>query len=228
MGGPLTRAGRVCAAPPAGHTARTAGSRPPALPFGLRGAHRRCVRRARPPPGLAATRGFRHADAWRRVMSSSPPVDALRKANPRNNARFSEALDASATEVRARIETAVIADRPHVRPLRPSRRLLALSAAGALAAAAVGVFLTLGSSDVTPGVEVAAAAIKKAATLTATSADRSGSASVRMTHNGRLWVHKTVRWNGDDVEISDESPRGPSSGLPLLVVNGMMYGHDPD
>jgi hypothetical protein len=36
-----------------------------------------------------------------------------------------------------------------------------------------------------------------------------------------------VRWNGGDAEITDDSPAGPSSGLPLLVVDGMMYGHDP-
>jgi hypothetical protein len=70
--------------------------------------------------------------------------------------------------------------------------------------------------------------MKKAATLTAASADQSGSATVRMTHDGQLWTHKVVRWHGDDLEITDESPGGSSSGLPLLVVNGMMYGHDPD
>jgi hypothetical protein len=88
------------------------------------------------------------------------------------------------------------------------------------------VFLTLGSSGVTPGVEDAAAVMKKAATLTAASADEPGTATVRMTHVGRLWAHKVVRWNGDDLEITDDGPGGFSSGLPLLVVNGMMYGHD--
>jgi hypothetical protein len=37
-----------------------------------------------------------------------------------------------------------------------------------------------------------------------------------------------VRWNGNDVEISDDSPGRPRSAYPLLVVSGMMYGHDPD
>jgi hypothetical protein len=163
-------------------------------------------------------------------MSTSQSFEALRRANPRSEAGFDEAVDAAAAEVRGRIEAAVAADRPHGRRLRPRRRLLGVAAAGiALAAtAAVAVFLTVGSSGVTPGVESAAAAIKKAATLTATSADQSGRATVRMTHDGQLWAYKTVRWNGDDLEISDESPGGPSSGLPLLVVNGMMYGHDPD
>jgi hypothetical protein len=163
-------------------------------------------------------------------MSTSESFEALRRANPRRKAGFAEAVDLAAAELRARIETAATADQPHGRQLRPRHRLVGVSAAGfALAAAAsVAVFLTLGSSGVTPGVEDAAAAMKKAATLTAASADQSGSATVRMTHDGQLWTHKVVRWHGDDLEITDESPGGSSSGLPLLVVNGMMYGHDPD
>jgi hypothetical protein len=47
---------------------------------------------------------------------------------------------------------------------------------------------------------------------------------VQITHDGALWAHKTVRWIGNEVEITDESPAGSSSGLPLLVVNEMMYG----
>jgi hypothetical protein len=115
---------------------------------------------------------------------------------------------------------------PRLRHVRP--RLVGVTAAGvALAAAAAAAFLTVGSSGVTPGVENAAAAIKKAATLTAASADKSGTVNVRITHDGQLWAGKVIRWNGDDVELNDSS-RWPQSGYPLLVVNGMMYGHDPD
>ena len=162
-------------------------------------------------------------------MSTSQSFEVLRRANPRNEAGFDEAVDAAAAEVRTRIETAGPADRPHGRQLRPRRRLVGVSAAGLAlaAAAAVAVFLSVGPSGVTPGVENAAAAIKKAAMLTAASADQSGSVTVRMTHDGQLWAHKIVRWNGDDVEIIDESPGRSSSGLPLLVVNGIMYSHDP-
>jgi hypothetical protein len=162
-------------------------------------------------------------------MSTSRSFEALRRANPRGEASFKEAVEAAAAEVRAQIETGVIADPPRGRQLHP-RRLLGVSAAAVAlaAAAAVAVFLIVGSSGVTPGVENAAAAIERAATLTATSADRSGSVTVRMTHDGELWAHKTVRWKGNDLEITDESPRDASSGLPLLVVDGMMYGHDPD
>jgi hypothetical protein len=31
-------------------------------------------------------------------------------------------------------------------------------------------------------------------------------ATVRMTQDGRLWAHKVVRWNGEDLEITDDSP----------------------
>jgi hypothetical protein len=118
---------------------------------------------------------------------------------------------------------------PRLRHARPRGRLVGVTAAGIAlaAAAAVAAFLTVGSSGVTPGVENAAAAIKKAATLTAASAEQSGTADVRITHDGQLWAGKVIRWNGDDVKLNDSS-RWPQSGYPLLVVNGIMYGHDPD
>lgn len=156
-------------------------------------------------------------------------LEALRRANPRRKAGFAEAVELAAVEVRARIETDIAADGPHRGQFPPRGRLVGVSVVGvALAAAAVvAVFLTIGSSRVTPGVENAAAAIKKAAALTAASADQSGTVTVRMTHDGRLWAFKTVRWNGDDLALTDNSPGRQESGLPLLVVNGIMYGHDP-
>jgi hypothetical protein len=160
-------------------------------------------------------------------MSTSPSLDALRRANPRNKASFNEAVDIAATAVRLRIATADSTE-PRERHRRPHRRLVGLTAGVALATAAgAAIFLAVGSSGVTPGVENAAAAIKKAALLTVASAEQSGTATVQMTHDGRVWTHKTVRWNGDDIEITDQSAGGSSSGLPLLVVNRMMYGHDP-
>jgi hypothetical protein len=127
------------------------------------------------------------------------------------------------------LSTAPMAGRRRdVRHVRPRRRLVGVTAAGVAlaAAAAVAAFLTVGSSGVTPGVDNAAAAIKKAATMTAASADRSGTVDVRITHDGRLWTGKLIRWNGNDVELND-STRWPQSGYPLLVVDGIMYGHDP-
>ena len=98
---------------------------------------------------------------------------------------------------------------------------------GSAAAAAVVAFLAVGSSGVTPGVENAAAAIRKAVTLTAASAEQSGTAEVRISHDGQLWAGKVISWNGNDVELNDTT-RWPQSGYPLLVVDGMMYGHGPE
>ena len=115
---------------------------------------------------------------------------------------------------------------PRLRHVRPRWRR-GVTAAGVALAAAAAAFLTVGSSGVTPGVESAAAAIKKAATLTAASADQSGTANVRISHDGQLWAGKVIHWNGNDVELTD-STRLRQSGYPLLVVDGIMYGHDPE
>jgi len=162
-------------------------------------------------------------------MSTSESFEALRRANPRSKTNFAETVDAATAEVRLRIATATATDEPRVRQVRPGRTLAGFSAAGvALAAVAtVAVFVVGGSSGGTLGVESAAAAINKAVTLSAVSARQSGTVNVRMTHDGELWASKVIRWNGDNVEISDHSPRGPSSGSPLLVINGMLYSHDP-
>lgn len=158
-------------------------------------------------------------------MSRSESFAALRRANPRGKASFAEAVDAAAAEVRLRIATAGMTVEPP-REIRPRRRLVGVTAGVALAAAAaVAAFLTVGSSGVTPGVENAAAAVKNAVSLTAASAERSGTATVRMTHDGQLWAHKVVRWNGDDLELTDGAPsRAGRAGPGLLVVDGMMYG----
>lgn len=80
---------------------------------------------------------------------------------------------------------------------------------------AVAVFVRVG----TPGAESASAAIERAATLTAASADRSGTAVVSITHDGARWAGTTIRWNGDDLDSSGDSPRRA-----LRVVDGMLYG----
>ena len=165
-------------------------------------------------------------------MTTHESIEALRRANPRRRADFTADVEAAAETIRARIvmeEPAVHGSRTIEPPRGVKQRVLRLSAAAvALAAAtAAAVFLTVGSVGGGRGVENAAAAVRKAATATAASAEQSGTAVVRMTHGGQPWVLKTVRWNGKNVEITDRSPGGPSSGLPLVVVNGMMYGHDP-
>jgi hypothetical protein len=159
-------------------------------------------------------------------MSSSVSFQALRRANPRGKPGFAQAVDAAADAVRAQFVTAVV---EHV-PARP-RRLARVSVAGVsvAAAAAAAAALTLGSIGGGTGVENAVAAVKNAATVTAASAERSGTAVVRMTHNGDVWAGATVRWNGDDVAIGRHLPaRYPRSGGELLVVDEVLYGEDPE
>jgi hypothetical protein len=122
--------------------------------------------------------------------------------------------------------------RPRTEGPQTRRRRAGVSLAGAalVAGAAVAVFLTVGSPGGGPGVDDAAAAIRNAATVTAASAEQSGTAVVRMTHNGEQWAHKTVRWNGADIAIADHARdrQGRKPGSELLVVDGTLYGQDFD
>jgi hypothetical protein len=148
---------------------------------------------------------------------------ALRRANPRLHAGFAESVEA----VWARID---VAGEPAPAARAPRRPLARVSLAGAAALAAVVAVstLTIGSPGGGPGVEDAGAAVKRAATATAASAARSGTAVVRITHGGDVWAGRTVRWNGGDLEVAREMPVRPGSeGAELLVVDGMMYGLDP-
>ena len=159
-------------------------------------------------------------------MTTSESFQALRRANPRAQEGFERSVDAVAGAVRLRLVTAI--EEP--RPSHPRRRLVRVSTAGVSLAVVVAVaaFLTVGSSGDGPGVERAAAAVTEAATLTAASAERSGTVVVRMTHNGRPWAGKTVRWNGADVAIADDpSPLRPRKSE-LRVVDGTLYGSDPE
>jgi hypothetical protein len=150
--------------------------------------------------------------------------EALRRANPRARAGFAESVEAAADAVQNGIAAEDVSAPP--RSL-PGRRLVGLATAGAaLAVAAVVVaFVTVGSS----GVPSAAAAFEKAAAVTAASAERSGTAEVRMTHDGELWAERTIRWNRDDLQLSSDSPvRVRRPGTDMLVVDGVVYGIDID
>jgi hypothetical protein len=172
----------------------------------------------------------------RRIMNTSESLQALRRANPRVKAGFARSVDAAGDAVRAGIVTATAdvavdggAPRPRTGRFGPRRRLVRVSAAGAslAAAAAVAALLTVGSPGGGTGVEDAAAAVKKAATVTAASAERSGTAVVRITHNGELWAGTTIRWHGGDVAVSSDAPRRRrDAGSELLVVDGTLYGID--
>ena len=170
-------------------------------------------------------------------MSTSESFQALRRANPRTKAGFARSVEATADAVRAHITAAprgaTASGVPRLRGsrARPSRRVAGISLAGVsfAAAAAVALFLTIGSPASGPGIEDAAAAVKQAAIVTAASAERSGTAVVRITHNDELWAGKTVRWNGADVAIANDTPgRSGRPGDELLVVDGTLYGLDVD
>jgi hypothetical protein len=75
-----------------------------------------------------------------------------------------------------------------------------------------------------PGVSDAAAAVKHAATVTAASAEQSGTAVVRITHGGRIWAGDTIRWHGRDLAVTRDFQGRPGPGSKFVVVNGTMYG----
>jgi hypothetical protein len=164
-------------------------------------------------------------------MSTSESVRALRRANPRCKEGFAASVEAAGDAVRDRILAASAGTpEPRIRISNPRRRLVGVSAAGMslAAAAAVAAFLTVGSPGRGPGVESAIAAVKKAATVTAASAERSGTAIVRITHNGEVWAGKTIRWHEGDLAVSDDAPRRYGrAGSELVVVDGTVYGTDP-
>jgi hypothetical protein len=160
-------------------------------------------------------------------MKTIESFEALRRANPRAQAGFREAVDAAAGAARTGMIST--AGEPRTAPRAPGRRLLPISVAGVAVtvAAAVGVFLMVGSSG-GPGVANAAAAVRKAAALSAASAEQSGTAVVRITHNGKLWAGSTIRWNGADLVVSQDAPRRLGRpGSKLLLADGMMYGIEP-
>jgi hypothetical protein len=160
-------------------------------------------------------------------MSTNESIQALRRANPRTEPD----LDWSVEAVRARIGTPDLVG-PAARSLRPrlagTFAVVSLTAAAAAAAALFGVGMPGGGSGV-GGLEEAKAAVRAAATTTASSAERSGSAVVRITHDGRQWAAKAVSWNGDDLSLADLTPgRDGRAGGALRVVDGMMYAPDPE
>ncbi len=160
-------------------------------------------------------------------MNRTESFEALRRANPRARAGFAQAVATAGDSARARIDTASRSDPAPRRERRPRGRLVHVSTAGAALAlvAAVAAVLTIGSPG-GRGVEDATAAIEKAAIVTAASADRSGTAVVRIMHGGEPWAGTTVRWNGGDVSVSRDFPLRLGR-RELLVVDGVLYGIDP-
>ena len=169
-------------------------------------------------------------------MNTSESFQALRRANPRATAGFAESVEAAADAVRARIVTTA-AMRRWPRPCRGTgrpirgvaRARLAVGAALAVAAAVAAAFLTVGSPGGGPGVENAAAAVKKAATVTAASAERSGTAR-RPDHPRRRALgrhHDPLARRGPGRRRDAPARRGEGRIESSCVVDGTLYGVDP-
>jgi hypothetical protein len=108
---------------------------------------------------------------------------------------------------------------------RRRRTLVVRAGLVGAAAAAAAALVTIGSPGRGPAtVGDAVAAVERAATVTAASADLSGTAVVRITHNGEAWAGKTIRWHGQDLSVSSDDPqrRGPA-GAEFLLVDGKLY-----
>lgn len=158
-------------------------------------------------------------------------LSALRRANPRATPGFPESIERAAHAVSMQITREERAPAASGLPAQRSRRLPGISAASASLAVAVALaaFVAAGSLTRGPGVESAAAAFQKAATLTVASAERSGTAEVRITRGGDVWAGKTIRWAGDNVAVSRETvQRSARPGGELLVVDGVLYGIEPE
>jgi hypothetical protein len=159
-------------------------------------------------------------------MSTPDSLQALRRANPRSRAGFTQTVDAVEDAVRTRIGFEATSEpaparRTATRTL-PRRRL---AAGGLLAAAlAAAAILAVGSPGDDVGIEDAVAAVKRAATATAVSADHSGTAVLRITHDGELWAGTTIRWHGGDIAITADTPgRAGKAGDEMRVVDGTLY-----
>jgi len=159
-------------------------------------------------------------------MNRSESFFALRRANPRAKEGFAQSVGAAVEAALERIHTADV----EVPRTAQRRRLVRVSVAGAAVAAAavVATFLTVGSPGGGTGVENATAAVRNAAIVTAAAAERSGTAVVRITHNGEVWAGMTIRWHGADLAVSSDAPRRHGkAGSKLLVVDGILYSTDP-
>jgi hypothetical protein len=144
-------------------------------------------------------------------------ITALRAASPRLRPGFDDQVEATASVMRARVATTPL------RTAKARRRLVPVSVVGLgiAAVAAIAAVMTIGTGKT----EDAAAAVEKAATVTAASAERSGTAVVRITHDGAFWAGTTVRWNGRDLVVASDGPqRAGRAGSELRVVDGTMYG----
>jgi hypothetical protein len=163
-------------------------------------------------------------------MNMPDSLEALRRANPRSKDGFAHTVDAVGDAVRIEVAAASASSAHRTNraaALFAPRRRFAAGALLVAAAAAVAV-LAVGSPGDNGSIENAAAAVKRAATATAASANQSGTAVVRITHDGEVWAGTTIRWSDDDIAISSDTPgRSGKAGAEMRVVDGVLYGIDP-
>jgi hypothetical protein len=153
-------------------------------------------------------------------MSTSESFEALRRANPRSRAAFAESVAAVRAQI-AVTEAGRVESGRHRRPGLVRLAVVGAAVTVAIAVAAVAVRSPGGG----PGVEDATAVVRKAATVTAAAAESSGTAVVRITHNGELWAGSTIRWNGGDLGVRRDAPQRPGRlGSVSLLVDGTLYG----
>jgi len=160
-------------------------------------------------------------------------MQALRQANPRGSDGFASSVNAAATAVRAAISAADTSSDAAVpwqrdgHPRRPRRRvpaawvsLAAAAAAGAAVAAYLATEAPGGGPPATataPAVVPATVTLVKAADISGSLADQSGTAAVRIVHNGQPWAASTIRWGGRDLAVSR------AHGEEFRVVGGTFY-----
>ena len=144
-------------------------------------------------------------------------------------------LDTSARRIRDAFEQdltayqapADLAERARLGGIRraKSRRLRhRVSAAGATGAAlGLVAFLATGAPGgpptIThpPAIVPAAMTLAKAANVSESLADQSGTADVRIVHNGRPWAGSAIRWSGRDLSVSR------ADGEQFRLVSGIFY-----
>ena len=166
---------------------------------------------------------------------------ALRRANPRNDPEFGRDVHDSVA-----LKTRIMAmdPEPHPAAVRPSRatgrtrvtrRLVGLSAAGAILVIAAGaaVLLTTGASR-GGSVDNAYAAVKQAVVNTSAAAE-SGTVTTKIAGEslpkimGASLMLSTVTWNGDDVSIVTPAVKTSNAQVPksnpaeYRYVGGRLY-----
>lgn len=166
-------------------------------------------------------------------MNTAESMQVLRRANPRGSDGFASSVDAATTAVRATIsaaddpgDAAVPRQRDaHPRRPRPRVRVAWVSLAAATAAGtAVAAFLATGAPGggspavaTSPAVVPATVTLVKAADVSGSLADQSGTAIVQIAHNGQSWAGSTIRWSDHDLSVSR------ADGEEFRLVGGVFY-----